>query len=239
MARFTSSLVFLSLCLCETQSQRTKMNIKLSSSDPLAVGAKLELECVISDRSLSDSGVSWVRQHRDSAPQFIMFISSLGRVALTDNGEVSAGFGGKRESSNYRLSMLSFKKQDQGNYYCIVNHNQKLHFSSGLQLYFPPPTLPSPLPHTPGPFFLCAQKTQWMSRVPADSLLPLSVSFSLNVSALWTPGPCFALLFHHSPSPSLTASKCQRLAVHEEGVGLPTALPGAPLLSGDWKRWDK
>uniref|UniRef100_A0A8C3F6K4 T-cell surface glycoprotein CD8 alpha chain n=1 Tax=Chrysemys picta bellii TaxID=8478 RepID=A0A8C3F6K4_CHRPI len=108
-----------------------------SGGSPLTLKAPVELECVISGPGLSDSGVSWMRQHRDSAPQFILFISSLGRVASTENGKPPARFDAKRESKNYTLTVKSFQEQDQGNYYCIVKHSQRLHFSSGIPLHLP------------------------------------------------------------------------------------------------------
>ncbi|XP_044875599.1 T-cell surface glycoprotein CD8 alpha chain-like [Mauremys mutica] len=140
MARFVSLLFFLSLnlCCCRSQSQGSKMSVRLrSGSSPLALGARVELECLISDHNLSNSGVSWMRQHRDSALQFILFISSLNRVASTENGKPPARFEAKRESNIYRLTAKSFQEQDQGNYYCIVKHNQRLHFSSGIPLHLP------------------------------------------------------------------------------------------------------
>ncbi|XP_065453317.1 T-cell surface glycoprotein CD8 alpha chain isoform X2 [Chrysemys picta bellii] len=140
MARFVSLLFFLSLnlCCCRSEGQRSKMSVKLrSGGSPLTLKAPVELECVISGPGLSDSGVSWMRQHRDSAPQFILFISSLGRVASTENGKPPARFDAKRESKNYTLTVKSFQEQDQGNYYCIVKHSQRLHFSSGIPLHLP------------------------------------------------------------------------------------------------------
>ncbi|XP_038257025.1 T-cell surface glycoprotein CD8 alpha chain [Dermochelys coriacea] len=147
MARFVSLLFFLSLslCCCRSQGQKSKMSVRLlRGSSPPSLEANVELECVISDNSLSDSGVSWMRQNNDSAPQFILFITSLGRVASTENGKPPERFQAKKESKNYRLTVTSFKKQDQGNYYCIVNRNQRLYFSSGIQLHLPAPATAAP-----------------------------------------------------------------------------------------------
>ncbi|CAM5141982.1 unnamed protein product, partial [Natator depressus] len=153
--------------------------MRIRSSNPLTPGARVELEGVISNHSLSNSGMSWMRQHGDSAPQFTLFISSLSWTAAMGSGKSSAHFEVRKESSNYRLTVTSLQEQEQGNYYCNVNHNQRLHFSSSLPLHLPgqhqahpisapsawagAPTshansAPCPSPCRPSPQCLCAQE---------------------------------------------------------------------------------
>ncbi|XP_006111723.3 T-cell surface glycoprotein CD8 alpha chain [Pelodiscus sinensis] len=202
MARVASLLFFLSLslCCCRSQGQRSKMSVKVRNSSPFVLGAKVELECVISDNSLADSGASWIRQPKDSAPQFILFISSLSRVAPTEDGKPPAGFEAKKDSNVYKLTVKSFQKQDQGNYYCIVNRNQMLHFSSGVPLYLPVPTTTTAAPTTkaaltpssPASHTKAAQDCKHPS-APDTPRTKLDFSCSLFI---WAPlaGACFLLL---------------------------------------------
>ncbi|XP_074848192.1 T-cell surface glycoprotein CD8 alpha chain [Carettochelys insculpta] len=142
MARFVTSLFFLSAILCCCRSQRSKISVRhlSSSSSSPTLGTRVELECVISDSSLADSGVSWIRQHKDSGPQFILFITTLNKVTQAENGNRPARFEARKESRSYILIVKTFQKQDEGSYYCVINRNQMLHFSSGVSLYLPAPT---------------------------------------------------------------------------------------------------
>uniref|UniRef100_A0A674I7G5 T-cell surface glycoprotein CD8 alpha chain n=1 Tax=Terrapene triunguis TaxID=2587831 RepID=A0A674I7G5_9SAUR len=171
---------------------------------PLTLGAPVELECVISGSGLSDSGVSWMRQHRQSAPQFILFVTSLNRVAPTDNGKPPARFDAKKENKNYRLTVKSFQEQDQGNYYCIINHNQRLHFSSGISLHLPGQ-------HQPHPISAPSATTPELTKAPKKGL-DLSCDFYI-----WVPltSACLllliALLVTITVCQSKRRCKCKRL----------------------------
>uniref|UniRef100_A0A8B9FEE4 Ig-like domain-containing protein n=1 Tax=Amazona collaria TaxID=241587 RepID=A0A8B9FEE4_9PSIT len=130
------------------------------------MGQKLTLHC---ESSNMDSGVFWVRQDKAGTLHFIVFISSLPRTTFGGNMRTSTRFEAGKDSRFYRLAVKSFKPQDEGNYFCLMNINQALYFSPGQPVFLPAlpkcpaPPVPaccnqSPLPQTPLSVLACPRQ---------------------------------------------------------------------------------
>ncbi|KFV86975.1 T-cell surface glycoprotein CD8 alpha chain, partial [Struthio camelus australis] len=177
---------------CGIQGQKYKMTARFRDSKithPI-LGQRLELECLPTER---DSGVSWMRQDKDGTLHFIVFISSLSRTTFIGNMGTSARFQAMRDSSFYRLVIKSFSVQDQGNYFCLINSNQMLHFSNGQPAFIPVPTTKAPTtaaPTTQGSL----TKTETCLKTPApETSKQKGLNFFCDIF-IWVPLACGCLL---------------------------------------------
>ncbi|KFO92056.1 T-cell surface glycoprotein CD8 alpha chain [Buceros rhinoceros silvestris] len=148
MARSPALLLLLTLGLCEyghragcpgIHGTRYQMKVGFRGSTHPQMGKQLELECGGAEK---DYGVSWIRQDKDGALHFIVFISSMSKATFQQNEQ--ARFEVRKHGTSYQLVVKSFKAQDEGKYFCVLNKNQMLHFSSGQPAFLPVTTTAAP-----------------------------------------------------------------------------------------------
>lgn len=103
------------------------------------LGQRMELHCEVL-LSVPGSGCSWLFLEPGAArsPTFLMFISKVrGKaVKVPDN---SPFLGEKVGEDRYKLTLNSFRKEDQGYYFCSVLSNSIVYFSPFVPVFLPGP----------------------------------------------------------------------------------------------------
>lgn len=117
------------------RGNRFKMTVRIRGSSPPQIGNGLELECRGAGK---DYGISWIRQDKDGTLHFIVFISSLSKPTFHSSlGSERTRFDVRNYGAIYQLVVKTFKREDEGNYFCVLINNQMLHFSSGQPVFLP------------------------------------------------------------------------------------------------------
>ncbi|NXS48243.1 CD8A protein, partial [Balaeniceps rex] len=195
MAGSPALLLLLALGLCEyghRVSYRMTAKFHDSNIKHPQVRQRLELDCL---GAKEDSGVFWVRLDKHGTLHFIVFISSLPRTTFAGNERTSTRFEATKYGSLYQLVVKSFTPQDEGNYFCLMNSNQMLYFSSGQPAFFPvtttaASTTPAPTQHG------VTEKNPYLKTQDPETSNKEEQNFFCNIF-IWVPlaGACLLLLF--------------------------------------------
>ncbi|NXA54321.1 CD8A protein, partial [Nothocercus julius] len=178
---------------CGIQGQRGTFAAKFRDSKithPLR-GQRLELECRPAD---GDVGVSWIKQEPGGTLRFLAFINTLSRVTYQGSEPTSTRFEAAKESSSFRLAVKSFSEQDQGTYFCLINKNQMLLFSTGQAAFFPVTTTKAPTTAAPTARSKVTP-TESCTKTPApETSKEKGPDFTCSMF-IWIPLACSCLIF--------------------------------------------
>ncbi|KAM5227782.1 T-cell surface glycoprotein CD8 alpha chain [Ctenodactylus gundi] len=106
------------------------------------LGQRVELSCTAGSRGAQ--GCSWLHQPPGAAarPAFLLYMSSA-RTKLAD-GLDSAQVSGRRSGDTCTLVLGSFRKADEGYYFCSATVNSALYFSPLVPVFLPAKPTPTP-----------------------------------------------------------------------------------------------
>lgn len=104
-----------------------------------ALGQTVELRCEVL-LPMSGTGCSWLVLGPGAArsPTFLMFISKIRGKPV--QGPDSSRFSGAKVGNDlYSLTLSSFRKEDEGYYFCSVLSNSIMYFSPFVPVFLPGP----------------------------------------------------------------------------------------------------
>ncbi|CAI5789849.1 T-cell surface glycoprotein CD8 alpha chain [Podarcis lilfordi] len=185
MTRFFSLLWPVGLILCCWWPQANSMvRMKLTGNVPQASKTPVELKC---ETSKMDVGVYWVRQNPDLSTHFILYMPPRSRSPQ----ETVRGYTASKFSDYYQLRIVSFGKEYEGIYFCLLFNNQVVYFSSGLKVYLPKATTIAPQVSTPSEGLTTTMRLPHSTASDPDD----DVMFPCELY-IWAPlaGGCFLLL---------------------------------------------
>ncbi|KAF1499201.1 T-cell surface glycoprotein CD8 alpha chain, partial [Eudyptula minor] len=210
MAGSPARLLLLALGLCEYghggQEHKMTARFRDSSITHPRLGQRLELECLTTN---DDSGVFWVRLDKNGTLHFIVFISSLPRTTFAGNKGTSRHFEATKTRRFYQLVVKSFRPQDEGNYFCLMNSNQMLYFSPGQPAFFPVTTKAAPTTPAPTTQRGITEKDPCLKTPNPETIKEKELNFFCDIF-IWVPlaGACLLLI----TALAVTIMLCQRKA---------------------------
>ncbi|XP_030744339.1 T-cell surface glycoprotein CD8 alpha chain [Echinops telfairi] len=202
-ATVTVLLLPLALLLYATAGPPEQKSFRMSPHKVEAsLGRTVELRCEVL-LSNTASGSSWLFQKRAPAarPTFLLYISPSSKSRLAEGLDGSKFVGSKPSKDIFKLTLHSFREEDQGYYFCLVTSNSQLYFSPFVPVFLPEKPTPTP-PPPPPPAPVPTNASQPVSphpdacRPPADSAVNktgLDLTCDLYI---WAPlaGACAVLL---------------------------------------------
>ncbi|KAF6320946.1 CD8a molecule [Rhinolophus ferrumequinum] len=163
----------------------------------ISLGQTVKLECEVL-LSSATQGCSWLYlpPAPDTSPRFLMYLSQS-RVRMAEGLDSKWISGERTKEKDYRLTLNSLRKDDEGYYFCAVFSNFVWHFSPLIPVFLP--AKPTPTPKRPPPTPAPTNASQPVSLSP-KACGPAAGSADTTrlhcVTYIWAPlaGTCAVLL---------------------------------------------